>query len=205
MAIANYTDLVAAVGTWMRRSGNATFTALVPDFIALFEADANRILRCREQEVSSTIPMTSGVGSLPADWLEFESVIWNGADPCRLTPKSHASLVSMYPETETGYPLHYCTRGTSIEVRPFSDEDLLTVYYAKVGALTPTTATNWLLSKAPDSYLFGCIAEANGYIEELEKAVLWKQRSMKVLDDLGLLDRDRYGGGVQQVEGSHTP
>ena len=205
MALADYDDLVLAVGAWMRRSGNATFTALIPDFIALFEADLNRVLRTREQEVTATIPMTSGVGSLPTGWLEFQSVLWNGADPCILTPKPRSALVAMYPDNETGYPQHYCTNALTIEVRPLSDESLVTVYYAKVSPLTSTVTTNWLMTKAPDAYLFGCLAEANGYIEEVDKAVLWKQRSMKVLDDLGLLDRDRFGGGTISSLGTPTP
>ena len=205
MALATYTDLVSAVGTWMRRSGNATFTALVPDFITLFEADLNRMLRTRDQETAATITMTSGVGTLPADWLEFEVVRWDGADPTVLTPKPMAALVAMYPDTETGYPMHYFTRGSLIEVRPLSDEDLVTVYYAKVPALTAGSPTNWLMTKAPDAYLYGCIAEANAYIEELDKAVLWKQRGMKVLDDLDLLDRARYGGGTIEAVGTPTP
>jgi hypothetical protein len=205
MALTNYAELVSAVGTWMRRSGSTAFTALIPDFITLFEADLNRTLRCREQETIATITMTAGAGSLPTDWLEFESVKWDGADPRILTPKSVHSLVSLYPDTQTGDPMHYAVQGTQIIVRPLSDEDLVTVYYIKVPALTSGASTNWLMTKAPDAYLYGCIAEANAYIEELEKAIAWKQRSMKVLDDLGLLDRDRFGGGTQSVEDSYTP
>lgn len=205
MALATYTDLVSAVGTWMRRSGNATFTALVPDFITLFEADMNRVLRVREQETDATITMTGGSGPLPADWVEFASVLWDGADPCLLTPKTKRSLLAWHPDSETGYPMHYLTSGSTIQVRPSSDEDLITVYYAKVPALTSGAPTNWLMTKAPDAYLYGCIAEANAYIEELDKAVLWKQRAMKVLEDLGMFDMQRLGGGTIAVEGSHTP
>jgi hypothetical protein len=47
MPLQSYTDLVTALGNWLQRSD---ITALFPNFIQLFEAEANRRLRVRQQE-----------------------------------------------------------------------------------------------------------------------------------------------------------
>ena len=47
MSIATYAELRTAVENWL---DHTLFTARVPEFIALFEAAANRRLRVRQQE-----------------------------------------------------------------------------------------------------------------------------------------------------------
>ena len=56
MSLTNYTDLTAGVANWLSRSD---LTALIPDFITLFEAEANRRLRVRQQE--ATVILTPSV------------------------------------------------------------------------------------------------------------------------------------------------
>jgi hypothetical protein len=47
MPLQSYTDLIAALGNWLQRSDLA---AVLPNFVQLFEAEANRRLRVRQQE-----------------------------------------------------------------------------------------------------------------------------------------------------------
>src|SRR5882757_78462 len=57
MTIATYSDLQAAIGNWLDHS---LFAARVPEFIALFEAAANRRLRVRQQEITASLVLPSG-------------------------------------------------------------------------------------------------------------------------------------------------
>src|SRR5947207_3353898 len=76
MTIATYSDLQTAVGNWLDHS---LFAARVPDFIALFEAAANRRLRVRQQEaLASLTPASDGTVALPADYLAWRRVTWIG-------------------------------------------------------------------------------------------------------------------------------
>lgn len=76
MAITTYSELQAAIQAWLARTDLA---ANVPDFITLFEAAANRRLRVRQQETSTTLTPTSGSASLPADYLSWRRVTWAGS------------------------------------------------------------------------------------------------------------------------------
>ena len=52
MAIATYSDLVTAVGTWI---DDTTIAANVPTMIALAEAEFNRMLSVPEQDATATV------------------------------------------------------------------------------------------------------------------------------------------------------
>ena len=64
MPLATYTDLTAAIGSWLQRSDIA---ALFPTFVQLFEACANRRLRVRQQEAIVELTPSNGVVALPAE------------------------------------------------------------------------------------------------------------------------------------------
>src|SRR6266850_897561 len=49
MPITTYSQLQSAVGLWL---GHGLFASTIPDFIALFEAAANRRLRVRQMDAS---------------------------------------------------------------------------------------------------------------------------------------------------------
>src|SRR5688572_10528108 len=78
MAISTFAELQTAIGGWIDRAS----LAQIPDFITLFEAQVNRRLMVRQQTTSATVTMSGGSGSLPADYLEWKRVTWNG-DPTR--------------------------------------------------------------------------------------------------------------------------
>ena len=77
MAITTYAELQTAIGNWL---DHTLFTARVPEFIALFEACANRRLRVRQQEAMTNLtPDANGSAALPADYLALRRVTWTGA------------------------------------------------------------------------------------------------------------------------------
>ena len=69
MAIANYTDLKAAIASWIVRTD---LTTQIPDFITLYEADANRRIRIRQNMTTAQLSLVQGTSSvtLPTDFLE---------------------------------------------------------------------------------------------------------------------------------------
>jgi len=73
MSITTYTELKTAVENWL---DHTLFTARVPEFIALFEATANRRLRVQQQETQGPALIPSAVNGsvpLPADYLAWRA------------------------------------------------------------------------------------------------------------------------------------
>lgn len=205
MALANYTDLVSAVGSYMRRGGSSDFTSQIPNFIALFEAWANRNLAAKEQHISTTIAITSGSGTIPTDWVEFESVSYVSSPDIPLTYLSPDALNAVYPSSDAGYPEFYTIKGPTVSVRPVATGSLDVLYQARVPALTSVATTNWLMTGSPDAYLFGCLAEANAYIEEVDKAGLWLSRAQSAIDQIVATGFRRFAQGQQMVVDRPTP
>jgi len=52
---------------------------------------------------------------------------------------------------------------------PSNSVELTITYYAKIPALSSTQATNWLLTKAPDLYLYATLTNAAPYLQNDER------------------------------------
>src|SRR5262245_19856617 len=141
MSITTYSELQAAIGNWLDHS---LFTARIPDFIALFEAAANRRLRVRQQETSATLTPSSGVAALPVDYLAWRRVTWTGSPRGELDYVTPSWLQAAYPASAAGAPAVFTIEGSSLMVGPMDDTALELLYYAKVPALSDAATTNWL-------------------------------------------------------------
>jgi hypothetical protein len=163
MALSNYTDLQAAVASWLTRTDQ---TANIPDFIRLYEADANRRIRIRQNMTTSQVTLSQGAASatLPSDFLEEVELNYNDTSMA-LTKMSFDDLDRLNTaDSAVGRPAFYAiTNNGSNELAIFETEADQTYtlnlrYYGKWNITV--TNTNWLLTNAPDAYLFGALAEA---------------------------------------------
>lgn len=166
MALNTYNDLISAVGNWLERSD---LTSRVPDFIALAEAQTNRLLRVRQMEARATAVLDAGEEyfAFPLDFIAEKSVsISDGTCSWDLDPQPFEVLETATPAT--GTPTHYAIVGDSFHVHPTPDRMFTTrlVYYSKIPPLGPDQQTNWLLREAPDAYLYGALTHAAPYLED---------------------------------------
>jgi hypothetical protein len=184
MALATYSDLLSAVASWMERSD---LSSQIPDFVTLFEAKMNRILRVRQMETSSTLTPSSGVATLPTDYLEHRRVTWNGTQKRDLEYVEPSYFALAYPTSPSDVPRIFTIEGTSLKVMPVSDTTVVLAYYAKLAALS-ATSTNWLMTAHPDAYLFGTLLEGYAFAGEATKASLWGQRLEDTLAMITRLD-----------------
>lgn len=194
MALTTYADLQSQVANWLARDD---LTAYIPDFITLFECSAARRLRVRLQETTTTLTPSSGVATLPTDYLGQRRVTWTGS-PIHDLGYVAPTIYSGYLESGAGIPSVYTIEGTSLKVAPSDDTALTFVYYQKTAAISG--ALNWLYTAHPDVYLFGSLCEANAFNKgkAFESAALWKSRRDEVFDEIALSEfRERPMGSVR--------
>ena len=151
--------------SWGARADQATY---YPDMIALFETEANRRLRVRQMEATATVTMTSGVGTLPTDYLAWREVIWPGSLHRVLQYVSRSYMEAASPDGASGFPSHFTIDGSSIYVMPVDSTSLTMHYYQKIPAIA-SASTNWLLTANPDCYLWGSLAELFAKTRDLDK------------------------------------
>jgi hypothetical protein len=197
MTIQTYSDLQSAIANWIARADLATN---IPDFIALFESAANRRLRLRQQESAVTLAPSSGVATLPADYLAWRRLTWTGQFPRELEYVHPSYLHALYPTLPTGAPRLFTIEGGNLTVAPTDSTALTFDYFQKIPALSSTTTSNWLLATAPDLYLFGALAEAHGFVKDAESLALWKSRRDELFDEIERLDTKTRGpSGIRVV------
>lgn len=153
MAFATRLDLANAIASWLDRSN---LTAQIPDFIRLTEARLNRLLRDPDQLITTTINLSSGSGTVPAD---FGQLVAFGATGTRLTQVTPGEFGTY--SAAAGDPKIYTVGAGVIRVLPGSGSASTPItYYRSIPALTADGSTNWLLTRAPDLYLYGSLLQA---------------------------------------------
>lgn len=158
MALDSYADLVSAI---VDRMNDASLEDQAPEFIRLAEASFNRRLYNLEAEGTATIAADASI-PLPTDFSTLKT-IWLDTDPkVLLQPMSQDDLVRYFSAQTTGKPRNYAFAADGITLAPAPD-DTYTVTMTYVRSLTPLSevnATNWLLEKHPDLYLYASLVEA---------------------------------------------
>jgi len=187
------------MASWAPWLANETTT--VPDFITLFEACANRRLRVRQMELSTTLTPSSGSATLPTDYLAWRRVTWTGSPRVELEYVAPSYLQAAFPDTPSATPSVFTIESSTLKVRPVSNTGLEFLYYQKIPSLSTGAPTNWLLTEHPDLYLFGSLVEGQMFNVNTELAALWKGRRDELFDEIALLSNKTRGVGGIRVMG----
>lgn len=195
MALANYSDLKSSVADWLVRSD---LTAVIPDFIALAEAQMERVLRCRQMVVRTNLTVTSEYTALPADFLEMWRVKESGE--YALEFNTSESIDAMYDAG--GDPRYYTIVGS--ELRLFPSPQASTVYeityFGKLSKLSNTNTTNWLLTQAPDAYVYGALLQAAPYLQDDARIPVWQGLYQSAIEALRIADEaGQHTQGILKV------
>lgn len=189
MTITTYTDLVNAVEDYLDRNDLASRAST---FIQLAEARLNRLLDDPAMETTVTVAVTAGSGTLPADFGTMVSISAGYVTP--LKEISAAQYAAMVNSGETGNPRLYTIIGDTVRLYPAVDSSLTLVYRRTVTPLSPSAPINWLLTDAPDVYLYGTLLQAEAFLAEDDRLSVWKAAYEEAISDLNSNgDKRRWG------------
>ncbi len=194
--ITDYTTLQAGVTEWLARDQDTTLIARIPTFIQFAEAKLNRELFVRQMEQRSTTATDITASepefiSLPTDFQSMRRVRITS-----VTGKPHLDFKSGVQIDEyrtsrgnaTGQPGFFTVFGSEMELAPTPDANytLEMIYRKNIPALS-SNSTNWLLTLAPDVYLYGSLLESAPYIKEDSRIQTWALGFTTALDGLNRL------------------
>lgn len=188
-----YAGLKASIADFLNRTD---LTAVIPDFIALFEAEANRELRVRQKIISATATVSSEFAELPEDF--------NGAITVTLPDNSDLDFVS--PEgladrkrwggttAQSGTPTCVAVVGSQFQFYPATTSALVVTltYYQR---FTPfSSGANWLSTDHIDLYLYGSLVHSAPYLQDDLRLPIWASLALKAINDLKSADKkESYG------------
>lgn len=180
MALANYTDLQAAVASW---NWNRTDIP-VTDVITLAEARLRREIYVAqgETEAALTAVVDSRYIALPTGFTEpVACFIDYGAG------RQHLNFIDAGMDTvnASGPPTFWAVDGANIAFeRPLDQSYDLTLRYIGTWSLSGSAPTNWLLTNAPDVYLAACGVEAGVYLKDTDDAAMWVTKYTDAKDSI---------------------
>jgi hypothetical protein len=201
MAIDTYTNLQTAIANFLARSD---LTTQIPDFITMAEARMSRELETRSQEKRVQASTVGGNEylALPTDLREVREVKLNTTPLTVLSYYSPVALDEKFASGGQGKPLGYSIIGPELKLRPIPDTAYTVeiVYIGTIDALSATNLTNTILSRSPDAYLYGALAEAYAYLLDEQRAAQYLQRFNLAMDEIRRDEqRAHYGTGSLQM------
>lgn len=196
MALSTYAELLASIASYLDRTD---LTSVIPDFVTLAEARFSRVLRAPDMLTRDDAFAVDGqYEALPTGFIEASRVVLLTSPVTPLTYITPQELADVRrTRTAAGKPAYYTIAGGNFEFLPSPDSAYTAsiLYYAK---LTPlSSSVNWLFTSHPDIYLFGSLLEAEPYIRDDVRMVLWKARLDQALMELNVMnDRKRVPGAA---------
>lgn len=209
MSITDYTTLQSTAIEYLAREGDATLTARVPTFVQLFEAKMNRMLFVPQMEKRSTALVNLASDepeyiALPGDFQSMRTVRLNGVTGKPRLNFMTPTQLSDYRysiDNVTGQPIYFAVFGDEMELAPTPNEaySLEMIYRANIPDLA-TNSENWLLTLAPDLYLYGTLMESAPYIKEDSRIQTWADGVSVALNDLNNLGaRQSFDSGPSTI------
>lgn len=204
MPLSTYTELIAGVADFLNRGD---LTATIPTFVALAESKFNRTLRTRDMAARVMTTANTQYTELPSDYREmkFAKLIIGSRDYALsfLDQRSMSKQQGCF-QGQTGQPQYYSLIANSIELSRVPDGDYLLEmgYYASIPALSEDNATNWLLTKHPDLYLYGSLLQSAPYLKDDERLPVWQGLHTDILESIRLEEAGAsYSGATPRSTG----
>jgi len=174
MSITTYAELKTSVADFLNRDD---LTSSIATFISLAESNINRDVRHWRMQTRSTLSISSQYTALPTDWLEAGRITLqaNGTSELSLASSAALGIQRAVNNNSSGIPTSYAINGSDLEVQPSPDgtytADVL--YTARTPALSDSNTTNWLLTYAPDVYLYGTLIHTAPYLKDDARTTVW--------------------------------
>jgi hypothetical protein len=171
LSLTTYAELQTSLSAWLMRDDLAD---VIPDFIALAEADMFARLRLRSMLKRSTTTISGdGYETLPADFLGMWRLSLDGAE-MRFAPT--ARMAGYAEEWRGNAPLYFSVVGEQLQFAPIGPTPgglLEMTYYARPEALSDDNQSNALLLASPALYLYGALVQSAPYLGDDARVQTW--------------------------------
>jgi len=178
VALSNYSEMVIAVDKWLNRVGASSITDNTEEFITLAQRRIQRDVRVPPMEVlAAGITITAGQSVIPSAMLDVKEVVaYNGSTAWPVFRDTYANVKNKRLGTGSG-PVVFDTVAGNFEFgpEPSSGVTIDVVYYQELEFISPSVATNWFVSYAPELILYAALYEAAVFMKDTEQEQKYKQ------------------------------
>ena len=201
MSITTYSELKTAVANWLNRDD---LTSVIPDFIALTEADMDRKIRHWRMEQRSTADIDARYTQLPSGFMEAVRFHLDVDErPIDLVTPVFMQKQRQSNSDTSGRPLYYSIIAGQIEVWPTPDSAYTgeLYYYARTTPLDDSNTTNWILDYFPDAYLYGALVHSAPYLVDDQRTQVWASLYQNAIDGINANnEKAKFGGSGLRMQ-----
>jgi len=206
--ITSYSTLQTAVTDYLARSDLSSW---VPNFIQnceeRFYRDPLNVGAWMESALNISNDATSGLAAVPSDYLRLKNAYLSGILAPPLVRVSLEQLYARYPRSGTLSQPQYIARDGSNFVFgpvPSGSYTIVGTYYAKPVLLrnfASDAAAHWMIVNAPDLLLYGALLEAEPFLKNDQRLVLWKSAYDMAVDTYRRMqaEEDQSGSAIFSV------
>lgn len=189
MSISTFGELKTAVASWLNRTD---LTSSIPDFVKLAESNIRRDVKTRAHETRATGTLTGETLAFPTRFMEARSLAVEDRPLEYLSPEAYQHKVDQ-EYTSQGY---YTIIGDDIYVlNGASGDDYVLIYRESLTGFSSDSDTNWLLTNAPEVYLWGACEQGSVFLKDREAAADFNQRYAAAVANLNRSERmAKYAG-----------
>jgi hypothetical protein len=201
VSITTYSELKTAVANWLNRDD---LTSVIPDFIALTEADMDRKIRHWRMEERSTADIDARYTQLPSGFMEAVRFHLDFDErPIDLVTPVFMQKQRQSNSDTSGRPLYYSIIAGQIEVWPTPDSAYTgeLYYYARTTPLDDSNTSNWILDYFPDAYLYGALVHSAPYLVEDQRTQVWASLYQNAIDGINANnEKAKFGGSGLRMQ-----
>lgn len=187
-----YTELVTAVSDYCKRSD--IVAATVDYIITEAEEEMNARLRVRRQLTALTPTVSSsGAVTIPSDWRGWKRFLARDASlSWALEMLDVEQQFELDASTAgTGRPEAIVMDGSTGQIWPYTDGTYTfrALYFAGIPNLASGAPTNWLLTRYPMAYVYGCLAALAAFIKDDPRVPQWQSAFSRAIDRINEEDK----------------
>jgi len=184
--VTDYNTLQAHIADVLNRSD---LSSVIPNFIQQFESRAKVgietspgvMVTLRKLSDRRTYNVSDDHQSLPSDYGMIDSWYHDGPDHYGVIEIVTPNQIGEFKRQRgaaLGRPCYAALSNRNARFYPEPDQTYATTmtYYRIIENLSATNTTNWLLTDAPDLYLYGALVESAPYLKDDSRISLWESQ-----------------------------
>lgn len=196
----NFGDLKSAIGT---HYNHATVTSNAAMFVTLAESDLRRDVRVQAMESKATGTMVAGVITLPSNFIEARNLVIDGYSIEYKTAEQFQEMETVGWATSGSAGRYFTRVGNTLEVLNGVSDSYSLQYYGAFSALSADADTNWLLTYAPDVYLFKALVYAAIFMKDSAAGQGYESIYQAAKDKTNYADYlNKYSGSGLSIQAS---
>lgn len=163
-------DFCNTIRSWTNFEGYSD--ELITSWVRMAEESLSEDLRCKHMITAASVPVVSGVFTIPSDWQEMDLLLSASGYPLVFKPRDE------YFNSTSKSGIYTIVGNLGYTGEP--DGNITIHYYASIPPLA--ASPNWLLTHYSRLYVSAVLAVAASYSVEDERAVMWQTATETFVD-----------------------